>query len=373
MTPFSICASADLHLGMRFSGYPFVKKELSKARYTALENLVSTANRISCDLLVIAGDLFDRPNLPDGEIQTTLETLSRFQGRLILLLPGNHDFLLGAGAPLWKRIDDERLDRLIVLKETRPLSLDAYGLPVTVYPGPCTAPHSNENRIGWVREARNAGGNEGLFHLGIAHGSIAGLSPDLNDEYYPMTPRELESAGLDLWIIGHTHVSHPEAAAAGTLLVPGTPEPDGFDRQGDGTAWIVRVDESKTPAFEKISTGSYRFDRREQRIESADDLPKLAEELKQTADPSLLFQLTLSGTLDKTDFPKLAEIQPDLESLFFYLAVDTDAVEPAVTTQVIEDEFIQGSFPRELLTRLQKEEDGAAVRKAYEIIQELRK
>ena len=55
--------TADLHLGMRFAGYPDIQDELINARYETLEKLVSLANRENCTLFVIAGDLFDRTTL----------------------------------------------------------------------------------------------------------------------------------------------------------------------------------------------------------------------------------------------------------------------------------------------------------------------
>ena len=43
-----ILAAADLHLGMKFSGYPEVQAQLSGARFTALKRLIETANREDC-------------------------------------------------------------------------------------------------------------------------------------------------------------------------------------------------------------------------------------------------------------------------------------------------------------------------------------
>lgn len=55
--------TADIHLGMRFvRGYPqAVQNQLVEARFQALHRLASAANKHYCDILVIAGDLFHRP------------------------------------------------------------------------------------------------------------------------------------------------------------------------------------------------------------------------------------------------------------------------------------------------------------------------
>jgi len=37
--------TADLHLGMRFAGYPEIQNELINARYETLEKMVAIANK----------------------------------------------------------------------------------------------------------------------------------------------------------------------------------------------------------------------------------------------------------------------------------------------------------------------------------------
>jgi len=83
--------TADLHLGMRFAGYPEIQNELINARYETLENMVKTANRESCALLFMAGDLFDRTTLNVKDISRAARALNEFEGELVIVLPGNHD------------------------------------------------------------------------------------------------------------------------------------------------------------------------------------------------------------------------------------------------------------------------------------------
>jgi len=84
--------TADLHLGMRFAGYPEIQNELINARYETLENMVKTANRESCALFIIAGDLFDRITLNVKDISRAVKILNEFEGELVIVLPGNHDY-----------------------------------------------------------------------------------------------------------------------------------------------------------------------------------------------------------------------------------------------------------------------------------------
>jgi len=66
-----ILAAADLHLGMKFSGYPEVQSELCEARFDTLKSLVEEANSEQCGLFIIAGDLFGRVMVSKKDIMRT--------------------------------------------------------------------------------------------------------------------------------------------------------------------------------------------------------------------------------------------------------------------------------------------------------------
>ena len=60
--------TSDLHLGMKFAGYPdAARAALVEARFTCLDRIVGAANEARADLLVIAGDLFETVNVARRE------------------------------------------------------------------------------------------------------------------------------------------------------------------------------------------------------------------------------------------------------------------------------------------------------------------
>jgi len=67
-----------------------------------------------------------------------------------------------------------------------------------------------------------------------------------------MTRKELESTGLDLWLLGHTHLPWPENPDKNArILIPGTPEPDGFDCNHEGSAFIINIESSSKMKIKK--------------------------------------------------------------------------------------------------------------------------
>lgn len=188
-----------------------------------------------------------------------------------------------------------------------------------------------------------------------------------------MNLKQLEAAGLDLWIIGHAHFSYPEQEqTAAKVIVPGTPEPDGFDYKHPGSAWIISVDSMKNVVKQRFKTGTYSFKRVREEIDSVEDLDRITGDLKQIANSATLIQVFLSGTLPQKDFPHLANFHAKISPLFAYCEIHDDGVNPAITISDIENEFRDGSFPHELLTRLADRGDTEALQTAYRIIQEMK-
>ncbi len=59
-----ILHTADVHIGKNYSNLSSdeqVREDLVNQRYDVVDSLISEANEGECDLVVIAGDLFDTP------------------------------------------------------------------------------------------------------------------------------------------------------------------------------------------------------------------------------------------------------------------------------------------------------------------------
>lgn len=377
-----ILASADWHLGMKFAGYPGVQDKLAEARFLSLERLVDSANRADCALLLIAGDLFDRVSVGAKDVKRTAAALDGFQGRLVAVLPGNHDFYSGNTSSLWSRFDEAAGDRILLLREPRFYDLSRYDLDVALAAGPCDSKHSKSNAISWLRDAGGAEETTKVqaeaLRIGVAHGSVEGVSPDAQGVYFPMKQAELDQAPVDFWVIGHTHRQHPSdikgiklsRAAPPPVLIPGTPEPDGFDCSHGGTAWLIEADEAKHIHVRTLSTGTYRFIRTEHNLESAPQLQHLVKELQGTEQEKTLLRLTLAGRLEEQQILELRRHLEEAEKSFFYARIDDSGVLEKISEKTVEAEFTEGSFPYRLLKRLIANKDFEALQTAYVLLQE---
>lgn len=364
--------TADLHLGMTFQSrqYPaHVQQQLVEARYESLDQVVTLAQEEACDLIVIAGDLFHRINIAADQVSRTLDILKKFPG-IIAFLPGNHDYYEPHNQ-LWTALNELVFEELYLLTERRPYNLNDAGLDLVLYPAPCDSKHSAENRIDWIRELPEK--PRARWHIGIAHGTIQGISPDFNDQYFPMDAKDLNTIGLDHWCLGHTHVPYPNQPEAGRqpFIYSGTPEPDGFDCRHPGSAWITELDDQGHAHSRLLQTGQFRFSEVHKEISSGSDLLLLRDQLAANS-PKSLVKLKLSGVIPEADYQERSQLLKEIRDKLLYLEVDDAGLSIELSPEVINRKFPQGSFPHQLLSKLAAEDDSDALQLAYRLIEEVK-
>jgi len=365
--------TADLHLGMRFAGYPDVQDELINARHETLENMVEVANQESCTLFVMAGDLFDRTTLNVKDISMAARTLNEFEGELVIILPGNHDYYTH-DSKLWNEFSKHAGDRILILKNPDIYDLDKYHLKINIYAAPCSAKHSNENMIKWVN-SRESTENDSI-KIGLAHGSLEGVSPDFNKTYYPMAQKELESSGLDLWLLGHTHLPWPENPDKNSrILIPGTPEPDGFDCNHKGSAFIIDLKSSSNMKIQKVSTGKYRFSINQVSLNDDNDITSMKRKYTGDEFSTVVLRFILKGRLRKEELDRVEEAIDLINDNVLLLQTVKDELHESITSNLINSKFTENSFPHQLLSSLleeKKEISFKSLQKAYDLIREVR-
>lgn len=369
--------TADLHLGLGFTraGYsPELREKLVVRRIEALRAMVALANERACDLFVVAGDLFDSLRVPASRVREAAESLASFEG-IVAVLPGNHD-PLQEGDTLWKNFGEKLGERHHVLAPDTVCDLRPQGVPLVIFPGVCGSRHSARNAIGWVAEAlRSQALEDGVIKIGVAHGSLEGLSPDFNQEYFPMSEKELASCGMDAWLLGHTHVRYPDLPRSKDhrIFFPATPEPDGFDCGHGGHAWIIEVDEDGGLQAESVCTGNYRFKTLVRTLHGAADLEKLKAEFAAVDPDRDLVKLSLTGRLSGELYDARREWLEELRGRTLYLEEDVSELLREITGADIGREFTVDSFPHRFLSGLSGSDgDAEALQLAWELVKEAR-
>lgn len=362
--------TGDIHIGMRFNKYPEeVKNSLREARIQVIENMVDIANKNNCNLFVIAGDLFDKTTgIDKKDLQSVAKHLNKFTGNCIGILPGNHDFE-NEMVDLWKTFNDLVDDKLIFLQEEKQYSLIDYGLDAIIYPAPCHSKHSEANNLSWIKEAEI---DKSIINIGLAHGSLTGISPDLNNVYFNMDLKELQEIPVDVWLLGHSHIVYPDVTSIEEWKIynAGTPEADGMDCKHKGNAWIIDIDKDKNIKSNLVETGKYRFADKEFTVECLEDYNKIKDLIKDHSENTIA-RITLSGIVDEEVYKHRQIVFKEIEEEILHLIFEDSDLKIRINKEKIQKEFTQGSFPEQFLLALN--EDDEALQMAYEMIVEVRK
>lgn len=369
-----IFLTADNHIGLKYAGHAS-SAVLAACRISAFEEMVRAASSENCDLFVIAGDLFDKPSgISKKTIKTLLDALARFNGTVVVL-PGNHDYY-NNDAEVWRYFKElnATYDNTLLLTDYRPYPLTISEESVTIYPALCTSLHSEQgqNNLGWIKNTEIP--DNGAYHIGIAHGAVAGETIDREGQYFLMTRDELEKIPMDVWLIGHTHVPFPRNltenfASAGKIFNAGTHVQTDVNCNTEGQCFIIEIDAEKNIRAKRFVSGSIRFYRKEIVLKAGEMTEILTRELADIDDNSVV-ELILSGAVTAEEYENRHAVVEKELSRFIEGAYSDYNLSRLISRELIESEFPETSFSAELLTTLLSEPKEAQL--LYELLNSLK-
>lgn len=354
---------SDCHIGKKYDRYKedkTVRDKVVRARLDAVERAVEIANQEKCGAMVIAGDIFDHFSVTKTMIKEVCHCLNQFEYGTVWVLPGNHDFynLEHSGSrELWECFQEYSEDTIHVFKKNEPVLAQIDGEEVTFYPCICHDKHSAENALGWVREAQP---DSARINIGVAHGSLDGLSLDQDGSYYSMSPEELNEIPMDVWLLGHAHVAFPELEYGQqingkTIYNAGTPQQVSINNRTDGSVFLIEIGEDKKISAVKKKTGSVFFREHTITVSQKEDLlDAVRQDLEQLSDiENTLLRLSVTGTTNADGYRRRHEIEAMVaqKALFCDKAVDMDNLSEEITESMIDEKTVKGSIENQLLHR----------------------
>ncbi len=190
-----------------------------------------------------------------------------------------------------------------------------------------------------------------------------------------MTKEELNAAGCDLWLMGHTHVRVPnkKSGSGGGIFFASTPEPDGFDCHHEGYAWFYEIKDKATIKYRSLETGHFKFLSLEEKLSNEQDVENLKTKIGDLEEDKHLVKLRVYGRIPRNLYEERHAEWKQLEETVLHLEVDDFDLLQMITKKDINREFTDGSFPHELLTNsINENENPLALQICYELIKEVR-
>lgn len=285
-------------------------------RADAVRRLLELAQHRDCAFVVVAGDVFDHPNLSAQDLGRALEAMGSAPVPLYLL-PGNHD-PLGTGS-LWDTpAVAGRLPPNVTLLRSTEAVVVAEGVEVVGAPWRTRRPDADP-----VAPALEGLVADGTVRIVVGHGMLEELDPDTHS---PVTVRRapLEAALAEGRIhyvaLGDRHIRWPQDGS-GAIQYSGAHETTSFRETGRGRVLEVQIDPAAAPQ-ERVSVRDHEVGRWQhvvitRRLDSRQDIDALAAELDAlTPKDRTLVKTALTGALSVSEAASLDAVLADRASLF---------------------------------------------------------
>lgn len=374
-----IFVTGDNHFGKKYDRYPEIRDRLVDNRFVCFEKMVEKAEQEGCDIFAVTGDLFDNcSSIRKSDVERVVRILAGFAGR-VLVLPGNHDYYTGE-EKVWKDFDDALRtcdNNIIRLDRFEPYPIEIAEETVVIYPAFCRSKHSRENNLGWIKEMSVP--KSGQINVGMAHGAIEGVTPDMQKEYFLMTEPELQAIPMDVWLVGHTHIPYPgglsedEEIGGYRIFNAGTHAQMDLHNNTRGYGFIISVDKQGDKAqvsAKKYQSGTIFFYDIAVRVSSAegDSLKALLQEKLDPLEAESVVRLTVTGSVFSEEYSRRRELYKKYCDRFLSWELQDDELHEEITLDRVREEFAESSFAAKLMEALQG--DQTELQMAYELLQE---
>jgi DNA repair exonuclease SbcCD nuclease subunit len=367
-----IFETGDNHIGLSFDRYAVVKKTLRRSRIDSLSKMIDYANKNDCHFFAITGDLFDKAKIPLKTIKEVVDVLDKFEND-VLILPGNHDFYTNE-VEVWIHFKDLIKDKLHIhlLNEMKLYTFDSCDKKVVIYPAMCQSKHSKDNNLEWIKLEEIDSTNS--YNIGITHGALKGITPDLKNEYFPMSTGELEEINVDAWLIGHTHISYPEIPTeewreGHRVYNAGTHEQTDLSCNTPGSGFIIEISGDKKIRAKRYISGIINFYDIVVKVKDIGLRNILTKTTESYSDSSIL-RIKLEGSIDEEDYEQRTKICEEICSRFLAVEILDSELSIKITEDKIKKEFSEVSFPALLLSQFL--DNTIELQMVYDLIQNSR-
>ncbi len=326
---------ADLHLGSTFGGVSGDTAQVLGQRHRELlSRLLRLKEQENCQLMLLAGDLFDgQPS--EALLRETVRWLERMEIP-VCIAPGNHDYVTGDSP--YNRIPWP--SNVHIFKRAAMESVSVPKLDMRIW----GAGFVSMDCPGLLEGFRAEGTQR--YQVAVLHGDpTAPRSPSC-----PVTRGQVRDSGLHYLALGHIHKGGSFLAGSTLCAWPGCPMGRGFDETGAKGALVVTLTEGQ-PEVRFFDLGLGRFE--DIKVEVGQDpLEDILAALPADTGEDI-YRITLTGTGEK---PDLAYLQESLKENFLELILEDETVRPVELWENAGQDTLEG----QLFAILRQMQEGAA-------------
>ncbi len=337
-----IIHTGDIHLDTPFSGLDERRAEIRKTELRgAFSSLMTYVRLNAIDILLIAGDFFDRGFVTRETVAIVLREFARVPECKIVISPGNHDPYSEDSVyskVKWPKnvfiFRSEEMTRF----EFPELNCDVYGYAFTGEAmTECPIKKTEDN---------------GRIRLLCAHAHLGVPT----STYAPVSAAMLSDCGFNYAALGHVHNADPIAELDGTVYgYCGCLEGRGFDECGTKGAVSIELDGEKM-SVRTLGFAKKHYESEALSVSGAVSISDIIESIKglireKHFGADTILRVTLTGELSPTLLPSTTVIE-DAISDVFSLEVRDDTAPLLDDAYLMQDPTVKGEYYRILKPKL---------------------
>lgn len=290
-----ILHSADWHLDAPMSGHSEnALRVLQQESRKLPEKIVRLCRQENCDLLLLAGDLFDGAYTRESlnAVRTALESLDI----PVIITPGNHDFC----QPNSPYLKEDWPKNVYIFKKAQIESIVFPELDCRIY----GAGYEAMDCPGLLKRFRAEGTEK--YQIGVFHADATTASP-----YFPVTRHQLQESGLAYVALGHIHKQGSLIAGDTVCAWPGCPMGRGYDELGPKGVILTTLDTDVQARFIPLDTPRFY----DEAVGAGDDPAAALAAILPAIETADFYRVTLTGYSSGIDTAALAACFPHVPNL----------------------------------------------------------
>ncbi len=353
MKQVSFIHIADLHLDAALSSLGDADKANTRRGelYNCLQGITERVIAQNIELLIISGDFFEDKYVRGSTILAVKNLFSELYKTDVIICPGNHDPIEGNS---YYRASEWGSNVHILEDSQQVLYLEKYN--TCIYNMGSRGNVKKDYPIIFDKEISNE-----RFNFLLFHGTVD--IPFEEDNYNPITSKEIFSLGMDYVALGHMHCYSYNTNEKTVMINPGSPEPLGFDEEGQHGYVQGKItlseDNCKRVETEFITSATRHYYNIEVDIsECLSDIEvveKINSDLMVKMSSADLYSISLKGFISKDYRLDIRNIIEALNQSCFYIRIKNNTSVKFDYDKYLEDPGIKGEFVRRIMDMQEQE------------------
>lgn len=343
---------ADMHFDIPFT--TLNKNDLGNLRRLEqrqiFKEIIEYIKQNNIDNLFICGDLYEHEYIKQSTIEYINNLFKEIPNTHIYIVPGNHDPKIKNS--YYNKFNWNSNVHIFGEKITTE-NVDIYGFGFDDF-------YMKNTQINNIQVE-----NPNKINILLTHGTVDGVT-EKDNNYNPMSKRELKSLNFDYIALGHIHKPEYDIKEEHKIVYPGSTISMGFDELGKHGMIVGEILENKKVNIEFIPLDKKEFVEYELNIEEILSKEELIEKINEIEiEENKYYKIILIGKrnfeIDKYEIHKYI-ISPNIIKIKDNTTIKIDL------EKLSEQNNLKGIFVKNMLEKLNNtEEDKELIIKAIEI------